>query len=144
MYTMGEGCLFCKIASGEVPAKKVYDDGKIIAFLDINPAGTLKGHTLVMPKEHRTGIEDCEADLLAAVMRAIKKIVPAVREVSGAEGINVLRNEGKAAGELVPHLHFHVIPRGGGDGIHFEENRRSAAEEELSKTAEEIKAKLKG
>ena len=131
---MEADCLFCKIGSGLIPAKIVYQNEKVIAFLDINPAGTLQGHTLVMPKTHCASITDCSSEDLAAVMDTIKIIVPAVREISGASGINILRNEGKVAGELIPHLHFHIMPRVEGDGIHFEENRHNASEEELKTT----------
>jgi histidine triad (HIT) family protein len=111
--------------------------------LDINPAGLLSGHTLVLPKKHFPTIDEMDDEYLTAVILAIKKLVPAINKVSGAQGINVLQNNGKEAGQLIPHAHFHIIPRKHGDKIRFDENRRMAKPMEQVEVAEAIKEELK-
>jgi len=104
-----EQCLFCGIAAGKIPAKKVYEDAKIIAFLDINPRNP--GHTLVVPKKHYgtlLNMPDKEAlDLFAIV----KKIAGQIKTAIKADGISIGQSNGVAAGQLVQHVYFHVIPR---------------------------------
>ncbi len=107
-------CVFCKIIKGELPCVKVYEDEKIFAFLDINPVN--QGHTLVVPKEHYLNMLDTPLEVLAEVIRAIKKIAPAVLKGSGAEAFNLGVNNGAAAGQAIGHIHFHIIPRFAGDG----------------------------
>ena len=119
-------CLFCKFAKHEVDVAVAYEDDKVIAFLDINPAGILSGHTVIIPKKHFEMIDEVDDDYLEALSLAIKKLVPAIRKVSCAQGINIVQNNGKVAGQLIPHVHFHIIPRKQRDGIHFDENRRAA------------------
>jgi histidine triad (HIT) family protein len=108
-------CIFCKIVAGDIPAIKVVDEDKVLAFMDINPAS--RGHMLVVPKNHAENIyEISEADL-AAVMSAVKRCAGAVKEALGAEGITVLQLNGKASDQLVPHLHVHIMPRWAKDGM---------------------------
>ncbi|HII17662.1 TPA: HIT family protein [Candidatus Woesearchaeota archaeon] len=104
-----EGCIFCSIIKGKIPCAKIYEDGEVIALLDINPVN--KGHALVLPKEHVHTLTDASDELLAKVMSAAKKIAFAIVRTTGAEGFNILQNNHKAAGQMVPHLHFHIIPR---------------------------------
>jgi histidine triad (HIT) family protein len=108
-------CIFCKIVAGEIPAVKVLDEDKVLAFMDINPAS--RGHMLVVPKNHAENIfEISEADL-SAVLGAVKRCAGAVKEALGVEGITVLQLNGKASDQIVPHLHIHVMPRWEGDGL---------------------------
>jgi len=107
---MAEGeCLFCAIAQGRVPSKKVYDDSDTVAFLDINPRN--KGHTLVVPKEHHESLMDMPEEKAAEVFKVVKKVAMAAKDAVEADGINIGQNNGKVAGQVVPHVHFHVIPR---------------------------------
>lgn len=106
-------CVFCKIISGIIPASKVYSDEKNIAFLDIAPAN--KGHIIVIPKNHAETITELSDEDLASLIKAVKKVAKAL--LDEFDGVNVLQNNKKAAGQLVPHLHFHVIPRNSGDGL---------------------------
>ena len=108
-------CIFCKIIKGEIPCSKVYEDDKVLCFLDIGPVK--KGHTLVVPKKHSATLADDSAEDLAACMKAIKKIAPAIAQAAGADGFNVMNNSGAAAGQAVPHTHFHIIPRHSSDGL---------------------------
>ena len=113
---MADGdCIFCKIVAGQIPCNKVYEDESVIAFLDINPVS--EGHTLVVPKEHFEKFDVCSAEVIVAIGPVISKISSAVVVATGADGYNILCNNGIAAGQLVGHVHFHVIPRKSGDGI---------------------------
>lgn len=104
-----EDCIFCRIAKGEIPSKKVYEDADVFVILDINPAN--KGHLLVMPKKHVEDIVAIDEKLFDKVANVTKKMAVLVKEKLRPDGINILQNNGKHAGQLVSHLHFHVIPR---------------------------------
>lgn len=107
-------CIFCKIVSGDIPCYKVYEDDSVLSFLDIGPISD--GHTLVIPKEHVTSVASAKSETIAAVGAVLPKIAAAVQAAVNAEAYNVLCNNGKAAGQVVEHLHFHIIPRSEGDG----------------------------
>ena len=107
--------IFSKIIRGEVPAHKVYEDDFVIAILDIGPLS--EGHTLVIPKEPAETIDELSDDHAAALGRVLPRICRAVKKVTGAESYNLLQNNGKAAGQAVPHVHFHIIPRFPGRGV---------------------------
>jgi len=106
--------LFKKIISGEIPCEKVYEDDQAFAFLDIVP--TNPGHVLVVPKVWSENILDTHPETLAHVIKVVQKIAIAVKQATGADGINVHQNNQEAAGQKVFHLHFHVIPRYHHDG----------------------------
>jgi len=108
-------CVFCKIIAGEIPSYKVYENERVLAFLDIKPIRP--GHTLVIPKKHVANFEEIESDDLAAVIQAVKEIGKRVKEKLGYESYNVLENNDSAAGQVIPHIHFHIIPRVAGDGL---------------------------
>jgi histidine triad (HIT) family protein len=110
-----DGCIFCKMVGGEIPATKVYEDEAVLAFLDIGPISD--GHTLVIPKEHCANLHECSPDVLAAVSARLGKVAEAVASEMDADGYNVLSNNGAAAGQVVDHLHFHIIPRKVGDRV---------------------------
>jgi histidine triad (HIT) family protein len=110
-----DGCVFCRMVAGEIPVTKVYEDEAVLAFLDIGPISN--GHTLVIPKQHCARIHECAPDVLAGVASRLGKIAEAVMAAMGSDGYNVLSNNGSAAGQVVDHLHFHVIPRNTGDGV---------------------------
>jgi histidine triad (HIT) family protein len=113
---MGVGdCIFCKIASGQIPSAKIYEDDVVVAFLDIGPISD--GHTLVMPRQHFEKVHSCPPELLGQIWIRLGKIAGAVASASGADGYNVLCNNGRAAGQVVEHLHFHIVPRKAGDGV---------------------------
>ena len=113
---MGVGdCIFCKIASGQIPSAKIYEDEVIVAFLDIGPISD--GHTLVMPRQHVEKVHSCPPELLGQIWTRLGKIAGAVASAVGADGYNVLCNNGRVAGQVVDHLHFHIVPRKTGDGV---------------------------
>ena len=134
-----EDCIFCKIASGEIPCTKIYEDEKVISFLDIGPVN--KGHALVIPKEHSETLLDTQNSVVMAVAKAVKNVAFALKEVQGVEGFNVLQNNFKMAGQVVPHYHVHIIPRFEGDGLkHWPQGKYE--EGEIDVVAEEIKKHL--
>ncbi|MDR1125830.1 MAG: HIT family protein [Deltaproteobacteria bacterium] len=110
-----DGCIFCKIAKGEIPSSKVYEDDFVLAFLDLNPASL--GHALVIPKKHAATLLDLEPGSGEALLQAMRKIGKALRKVVKADGFNCLQNNFSAAGQEVMHLHWHVIPRHEGDQV---------------------------
>lgn len=132
-------CVFCKIIQGELPAAQVYEDERVVAFLDINP--TAVGHTLVVPKAHCADLLGCDADVASAMIKAAQKIAPAVVRATGAEGFNLGMNNGRAAGQIIFHLHLHIIPRRSGDGFKLW-GHREYADGEMSAIAKKIIAQL--
>ena len=133
-------CIFCKIAAGQIPCLKIYEDEKVLAFLDIGPLS--EGHTLIIPKEHCTKVHNCSVDSLSAIAAILPKITAAVAAAADADGYNVLCNNGRAAGQLVEHLHFHIIPRKTGDGVFTQWPAGKYPQGKAEKIAEKICAKL--
>jgi len=110
-----QDCIFCKIASGQIPSIKLYEDDIVVAFLDIGPVS--EGHTLVMPRQHFEKVHNCPPELLGQIWQRIGKLAGAITSAMNSDGYNVLCNNGRSAGQVVDHLHFHIIPRNAGDGI---------------------------
>lgn len=108
------GCLFCRIAAGELPSAEVWQDDRVFAFLDINPL--MPGHTLVVPKAHAARLEDCDPEDADALVRAAQRLAPRLAHATGHPDCTVAINNGPAAGQEVQHLHLHLIPRRAGDG----------------------------
>ncbi len=108
-------CIFCKIAEGEIPSNTVYEDDSFRVILDLNPAN--EGHCLVIPKKHAEDIFELDSQTAAAAFKTAKKIAEAVKKAFGCDGINILQNNGEAAGQSVGHFHIHVIPRYHGDAV---------------------------
>lgn len=115
---MKNNCVFCAIATGEIPSFKVYEDDLVLAYLDINPCS--KGHTLVIPKAHTTGLLDTSDEVLAQIIARVKKVAAHLKEALPCDGFNILQNNGAAAGQSVFHVHFHIVPRyEGGKALSF-------------------------
>jgi len=110
-----DDCIFCKIIKGELPCSKLYEDDKVFAFLDIAPVN--KGHALVIPKEHNETLMDMQDDILKEVSVVVKRLSAAIKKAVNADGISVGMSNYKAAGQLVPHAHFHIMPRFEDDGL---------------------------
>lgn len=111
---MENECLFCKVINGDLPSYKIYEDEHTFAFLDIHPIN--RGHTLIVPKAHHANIFETPVDVFEHVMRTVHMLAPKIKQSVGAEGINIGINNGKAAGQIVYHLHVHIIPRWSDDG----------------------------
>ncbi len=101
--------MFCKIVRKEAPASILYEDDQIIAFMDVRPVS--EGHALVIPKRHYVDIFDTPGEIIAETHKVTKKIAAAVGKVTNADGISIVQQNGKAAGQDIFHLHVHIIPR---------------------------------
>lgn len=110
-----ENCIFCKIASGEIPAATLYEDDQFRVILDLGPAS--KGHALILPKNHYANLYEIPEKTAADAMVLAKKIGTAMKEALGCDGLNVVQNNGEAAGQTVFHFHMHLIPRYEGDQV---------------------------
>ena len=102
-------CVFCGIAKGAIPSKKVYEDNSVIAVLDINPRNP--GHTLVVPKKHYETIMEMPDNEAQTLFAAVKKMASVIKKATNADGVSISQSNGRAAGQIIPHVHFHVIPR---------------------------------
>ncbi len=109
------GCIFCKIVSGDIPSYKVYETGETLAFLDIHPVA--KGHTLVIPKSHSRNIMDILPQDWAHVSETVRIVAIGLEKALGADGVNLMMNNREHAGQVVDHPHMHIIPRFKGDGL---------------------------
>jgi len=125
-------CIFCRIVRGEAPASIVYEDDRIMAFLDIRPVNP--GHTLVVPKHHYTYIWELPDDEVGKLFVMARRIVVAAKEALGANGVRIVQLNGRSAGQEVMHLHIHVIPYYTGGTA----QRRAATREELEQIARKI------
>jgi histidine triad (HIT) family protein len=137
---LSENCIFCKIARKEAAASIVYEDAQVMAFMDIRPVN--EGHTLIIPKQHYVDIYDTPEQLLAAVHVVTKKIAVAVKKTTNADGITIVQQNGKAAGQDIFHIHVHVIPRFEGQKPpHFSE-LTVANRDTLEKVAQKIRQQM--
>ncbi len=102
-------CVFCNIVAGRLPCTRIAETERVLAFLDIGPI--IKGHTLVIPKAHFDPLTAVPLDLLQEVIAMVQRVAQSQLDGLGAEGINLVQSNGACAGQVVPHAHFHVIPR---------------------------------
>lgn len=107
-------CIFCKIIKKEIPNYTVYEDSVKLAFLDINPCS--KGHTVVILKRHAPTVEELRDEEIRDLFAAVKKVADKIKAALKPDGFSIGWNDGPAAGQVVPHLHVHIIPRWSGDG----------------------------
>jgi len=135
-----DDCIFCKIVAGEIPSVKVYEDSVVLAFMDTGPISD--GHTLVIPKEHVEKLDQCSPELMAQVGQAVVKVANAVSKAIPSDGYNVLCNNGISAGQLVDHMHFHIIPRNTGDSVFNRWPAYEYPQGKAQKLAEKIKEYL--
>ncbi len=129
-------CIFCKIVSEDLPSHKLYEDDDVLAFLDIAPVHP--GHILVIPKKHFKNIEEVPEDILCNLIKVVKKLGLALKNGMGYEAYNIGENNDPLAGQIVPHLHFHVIPRKENDGLQLWP-QKEYAEGEAQEVIEKIK-----
>ncbi len=133
-------CIFCKIVKGDIPSYKIYENKKILAFLDLNPL--TKGHTLIIPKNHYEDIFKIKEKDLKEIILVSKKVSEKLKKSLRCKGINLLNSNGKIAGQEINHFHVHVIPRYTNDGaiLHFKGHYKEKNFEELTK---KIRGRLK-
>lgn len=143
---MSDDCIFCSIVDGEIPARIVHETDDVVAFLDANPLAP--GHTLVIPKAHAERVGDLDPDLAGAVFDVVAAIAPGVEAAVDADGANVGINDGEAAGQEVPHVHVHIVPRFDGDGgapIHaVAGDRPDLSDDELDAIGDDVTAAIDG
>ncbi|KAB8143982.1 HIT family protein [Chloroflexia bacterium SDU3-3] len=132
--------IFSKIISGEIPSTKVYEDAHTYAFLDIGPAS--RGHTLVVPKQEYPDIYSIPPDVLAAVMASVQRVATAISQSLHPDGLNIVQNNGAAAGQTVFHFHVHLIPRWDGDRAMLPWKTQQFEQDELSAIAASIRQHL--
>lgn len=133
-------CIFCKIVKGTLPSNKVFEDEHTIAFLDIFPCAV--GHTLVIPKKHYKNMEDVPVAELCEVIKTVQVVGKALMKTLGAPGFNIHQSNNKPAGQVVFHLHFHVIPRFENDGLVFKWQVSEKAKEKIQVTMKKVKEAL--
>ncbi|MCL5126137.1 MAG: HIT family protein [Deltaproteobacteria bacterium] len=136
-----DDCIFCKIVKGQIPCVKVFEDEKALAFMDIAPLN--QGHILVIPKNHYETILDIESESYGWLAKITSKISVAIQKSVNPDGINIMQLNGKAANQVVPHLHIHIVPRNYGDGLSIcAWEPAPGPMDQIKATAEAIKAYL--
>jgi histidine triad (HIT) family protein len=133
---MNNDCIFCKIANGEIPSKTVYEDENFRVILDLGPA--TKGHALILPKEHYANLFELPEDTAAAAMKVAKKLSAQMVENLGADGLNLVQNNGEVAGQTVKHFHLHLIPRYKDDGQNILWKPGEVSQDELEEIRKQI------
>lgn len=134
---MKDDCIFCKLANGVFPTNSIYEDDKFNVILDMGPA--TKGHALILPKEHAENLYELPDETAAAAMILAKKLATRMVDKLGADGLNVVQNNGEAAGQTVMHYHLHLIPRYKNDGQHILWNPTEPSSEELEAVRDLLK-----
>jgi len=137
-------CIFCKIIDGDIPAAKVYEDEHVLAFLDISQV--TKGHTLVIPKVHKENIYELTPEIAENLFKVVPKIANSIKEQFEPIGLNLLNNNGEAAGQSVFHYHLHILPRygkGDGFGAVWKSNQSDYTTEDLQEIATKINQGIK-
>jgi histidine triad (HIT) family protein len=130
-------CVFCKIVQREATASIVWEDDKVLVFLDIRPLN--EGHTLVIPKEHYENIYETPDDIIAYIYRIVKQTAVIVKNATKADGITIIQQNGHAAGQEIFHLHVHVVPRYEGQKLPRFTDIPSAPREKLDAMAKRLR-----
>ena len=133
-------CVFCKIVAGQIPAARLIETDKVLAFLDIAPVNP--GHALVIPKRHAETLLDLRQEELHVLSFVTRRVAAAVKAAVGADGLNILQNNVEVAGQLVPHVHFHVIPRHDDDGFKLGWRQGEYGEGEMDEMLASIRQRL--
>ena len=133
-----DNCIFCKLANGEIPTTSVYEDDMFNVILDAGPAS--KGHALILPKNHYANLYEIDDDTAAKAIVLAKKLVTKFKDALGADGYNIVQNNGRAAGQTVFHFHMHLIPRYIGDDAGFGWNDGELTDEVRDEVLAKIKA----
>ncbi len=134
-------CVFCSVVNGKVPAKKIYEDDKVIALLDIYPAS--KGHSLVIPKKHYAVTAQMNEEEIAYIFKIANKVASLLFDELKCKGTNLLVYNGAAAGQRVPHVAVYVVPRYDEDGLNFLWEPKKADDKELETLAKKLNGKIK-
>ena len=133
-------CVFCNIASGQIPSTKVHEDGLTLAFMDISEVNP--GHVLVAVKPHVENIFGLDDTLAAAIFQTAARVARAVNKAYAPEGLTLYQANGAAAGQTVNHFHLHLVPRYGEDGMHLTWPAKNPPREQLEANAAKLRAAL--
>lgn len=133
-------CVFCDIRDEKIPSTRVYEDERVIAFMDINPLND--GHLLVVPKAHAENIYEMAEEDIKAVAAAARRLAAALKEALQPEGLTLIQANGRAAGQIVPHFHLHLVPRWMGDGKGLDWELVRGDPERIKQVAAKIVAQL--
>lgn len=133
---MKEDCIFCKIANGQIPSKTLYEDGDFRVILDLGPA--TEGHALILPKAHAANLFELPEELASKALVVAQKMAIRMKEALGCDGLNLVQNNGAAAGQTVSHFHIHVIPRYENDGQNINWVPGAPSQEELEAVCQKI------
>lgn len=131
-------CVFCKIANGEIPSATLYEDEDFRVILDLGPA--TRGHALLLPKQHYANLFELEDEAAAKVLLVAKKVSKELKDALGADGFNLVQNNGEAAGQTVFHFHLHLIPRYKDDNAGILWNPKTSTAEELAEIKELVES----
>lgn len=135
-----ESCIFCKIVAGRLPCFKLLEDETTIAFMDINPVNP--GHALAVAKGHWPTIDVIPPEVLAAVARTAQRVAKAAMTALEPNGVNLLQSNGVGAGQSVPHLHVHILPRFPGDEVRLNWTYKPGDKAEIEAICDRLKAAL--
>lgn len=135
-----DDCIFCKIANGEIPSATVYEDSICRVILDVNPAN--KGHALIIPKEHFDNIYSMDAETAAKIFTIATEVAKAQKAELNPDGLNILQNNGEAAGQTVFHFHMHLVPRYIKDNVTMTWIPGKADTEELSALSKALRNRI--
>lgn len=130
-------CIFCEIAKGNIPAATIYEDEEFKVIMDRFPSG--KGHALILTKQHYLDWFEIDPVVYGRMFQLANQLGPAFEQALDCEGINILQNNGRLAGQTVDHIHLHIIPRYAGDGLSFAWKTQTVTEQELAEVATKIK-----
>ena len=135
-----DDCIFCKIVNGEIPSATVYEDSICRVILDVNPAN--KGHALIIPKEHFDNIYSMDAETAAKIFTIATEVAKAQKAELNPDGLNILQNNGEAAGQTVFHFHMHLVPRYIKDNVTMTWIPGKADTEELSALSKSLRKRI--
>ncbi|MCR5813297.1 MAG: HIT family protein [Desulfovibrio sp.] len=135
-----DNCLFCAIACGKIPSQKIFESDHLYAFLDIAPAN--KGHALLIPKSHCSDLLGLDPAFSQEIIEAMQRIARAIVSVTNAQGFNIVQNNGRAAGQEIDHLHWHIIPRFDDDGLKLWRQGKYDSDEEMGRLATAIRVQI--
>lgn len=133
-------CTFCKIVRGEIPSARVLETDHAVAFLDINPLN--KGHTLLVPRSHHAHLEELPEEIAAHAGSLLPRLCRAVKAATGAQGLNVIVNIGRVAGQIIDHCHWHIVPRFVNDPLHWPWPQGKYSGDELNQIKSRIEREL--
>ena len=130
-------CIFCKIANGEIPSTTLYEDEDFRVILDLGPA--TRGHALLLPKEHYSNLFELDDAVAAKALVTAKKVAAKMKAALGADGFNLVQNNGETAGQTVFHFHMHLIPRYAGDNAILDWNHLELSDDEMKDICNRMK-----